>query len=376
MKQVWIGIVAGMMVLCGLQAQEGGNNLRRWEQGKLTWNDFSKTADGRESTGVSCLVTYGADHRRIHDTTVYYLLLQTFADRDSSRISTAQMNEGELRLQQLIFDLAELQSRKMQQEVNRLRKQSEVDCCLREGMRQLGETAEQLKTASRQGADKAVLSQWEEKVRQQLASMPDSLETVPSFTPALFGFGAGVGIGSHLYTGKLQEYFQPKADVTLNLDFAIGRAELMLHAGLGGTSVKADSLPIPGERWSSDDHLEYCQLSAALGFKALDRGKWQVIPFAGYGSTEISTIAGQNDKVKHQEKTGGWLGGLCLDCRLRTSLNIAPNYLPTKECHSIALRAKAYVAQADFNDHLQGMTINFSLSINVFDQFVKLEQIK
>ena len=322
---------------------------------------------------MSCFVTYGTDQRKIHDTTVSYLLLQTIADRDSSRIGAAQMNEGELWLQQLLFDLAELQSRKMQQAVNRLRRQSEVDSCLREGMRQLDETAEQLKTASRQGADKEVLSQWEEKVRQQLAALPDSLETIPAFTPTLFGFGAGVGIGSHLYTGKLQEYFQPKADVTLNLDFAIGRAELLLHAGLGGTSVKADSLPIPGERRSSSDHLEYCQLSAALGFKVLDCKKWQVIPFAGYGTTEISTIAGQNDKVKHQEKTGGWLGGLCVDYRLRTSLNIAPNYLPTKECHSIALRAKAYVAQADFNDHLHGMTINFSLSINVFDQFVKLK---
>ena len=126
-----------------------------------------------------------------------------------------------------------------------------------------------------------------------------------------------------------------------------------------------DSLPIPGERWSSTDHLELCQLSVACGYRICDRGKLQIMPFVGYGSSEISTIAGQNDEVKHREKTGGWLGGVCLDYRLRTTLNIAPNYLPSKECHTLALRTKIYVTQ--------GMTLNFSLGVNIFDRFVNLK---
>ena len=88
--------------------------------------------------------------------------------------------------------------------------------------------------------------------------------------------------------------------------------------------------------------------------------------------TEISTIAGQNDEVKHKLKTNGWLGGFCVDYALHSSLNLTPNYLPDKECQTLSLRAKCYVSQTDFAKEAKGMTLNFALAINMFDRFIKL----
>lgn len=374
MKHVWIGILAGLLATQQMNAQVDGVNSRRWEQGKLTWDDFTKLENGTKNpASLFYYITYDAAHQKIHDTMVNHLVVDTYCDRDSSTVDLRFANSRELHYQQVIFNMVELQSRNLQQTVNRLRRQSEIDSCLRNGINRLNREVEIFKTASRQGADSMVVKRWADSVQRQLDRTPDRLESVPAFQPALFGFGAGVGIGSRLYTGKLQEYFRPKADVHFSLEFALGRTELMLNAGLGGTAVKMDSLPIPGERWSSSNHLELCQLSAALGYRIWDQKKIQIMPFVGYGSSEISTIPGQNDEVKHRKKTGGVLGGLCMDYRLRTSLNIAPNYLPTKECHNLSLRAKIYVTQANFTDYMQGMTINFALSVNIFDRFVNLK---
>ena len=374
MKHVWIGILAGLLATQQLCAQVNGSNSRRWEQGKLTWDDFTKLENGsKNSASLFYFITYDASHQKVHDTMINHLVVDAYSDRDSSTVDVRLANSRELHYQQVIFNMVELQSRNLQQTLNRLRRQSEIDSCLRNGMNRLEKEIERFKTVSRQGADSLVVQRWADSVQWLLEQTPDRLESVPLFQPALFGFGAGVGIGSHLYTGSLQEYFRPKAEVHFGLEFALGRTELLLHAGLGGTAVKMDSLPIPGERWSSTDHLELCQLSVACGYRIWDRGKLQIMPFVGYGSSEISTIAGQNDEVKHREKTGGWLGGVCLDYRLRTTLNIAPNYLPSKECHTLALRTKIYVTQADFTNHLQVMTLNFSLGVNIFDRFVNLK---
>jgi hypothetical protein len=373
MKNTWIGIIAGIMAICGLKAQENGNNLRRWEQGALTWDDFSRTENVAASTGLYYLFSCDVTQRKYHDTIVNHIQVQTYANRDSSRIRNQQMSNEELRFQQLVFDLAELQSRILQQSVNRLRRQTEVDSFLQEGMKSLNQTVEDLETASKQGSDMEIVGQWETKVRQQLASTPDSLESIPSFTPTLFGFGADVGIGYHLLTSPLGEKLKGSPNVQIGVNFALGRSELLLNACLGGSKVRKDSIYISGEKWSATDHLEFCQLSASYGFRLLDRKHLQMTPFIGYGYTEISTIPGQNDEVKHKAKTGGFQGGLCLDYKLRTSLSLIPSYLKNKEMYNISIRTKLYVTQTGFTNLPEGYIFNCALMVKIFDQFIRLD---
>ena len=137
--------------------------------------------------------------------------------------------------------------------------------------------------------------------------------------------------------------------------------------------MKRDSIFIGGEKWSASDHLEYCQLSASYGFRLLDRKHFQLTPFVGYGYNEISTISGQDDEIKHKEKTGGFLGGVCLDYKLRTSLSLIPSYLKNKEMYTVSLRTKLYVTQTDFSDLPGGYIFNCALMVKVFDRFIRLD---
>ena len=374
MKKSGIGILIGLFAISVLNAQETGDNARRWEQGRLTWDDFSKrSSNNGKNAELHYYFTCDPDQMTVHDTIVSFMAVNTHVDRDSSWVDMQKMNELELHYQQVLFDLAEIESRLLQQKVNRLSKPSEMDSCIRNGVERLEQTCELFRTSSRQGTDADVVTKWGKDVRERLQATEAEMQKIPGFRPATFGFGAGVGIGAHLFTGDLQRYFQPNGEVAFHLEFAAGRSELMLHAGLGGTKVRLDSFVLNGERWSSSDHLEFCQLSAAYGFRILERKKIRLTPFVGYGTTEISTISGQNDEVKHNMKTGGFLGGICTDYLLRTSLSISPSYLSTKECHTIALRAKAYVAQSDFYEEMKGLSIHFSLSVSIFDRFVRLE---
>ena len=317
-------------------------------------------------------LSYDTERQKINDTAFTRIKVKTFVDRDSSWVDTGFMNTWELRYEQVIFDILENQCRNIQPEIDHCRKPADVDSCIQKGFNQAAEDIRRFQTASSYGKDTVTTMQWEHRMQQQLKRY-NTRNEIPAFSRALFGMGASIGFGSNLYAGDFSSLFKPKVNVNLGFNIAVGRSELLLNATLGGSHVKQDSFFIQKERWSKNDHLEFCQLNAAYGFRIIDREKWQFMPFIGYGLTEISTIAGQNDDVKHRERTNGFLGGFCVDYKLRTGLNIAPDYLKSKECTNVSLHAKVYVAQVDFNDELQGMTINFSLGISIFDQFVKLK---
>lgn len=373
MKKVFVICIAACIGMNFLNAQTFSENARPWDQGRLTWNDFSKkqTPSGRNSE-LKYFMSYRTVRQKTNDSLLSRVRAEIFVDRDSSWVDVTRMNHWELRYQQLIFDILEYQCRDMQAEIDRCRKPSDLDSCMQRGFDQAAEDILFFQTFSRDGKDTAIILQWEHKM-QQLLSRPDNRNYIPAFSPALFGMGAFLGFGSNLYIGNFSEHFSSKGNVSLGFEASFGRTELLLNATLGGSKVKKDSFLIKKERWSKNDHLEFCQLNAALGFRILERAKWQLTPFIGYGITEISTIAGQNDEIKHRERTNGWMGGLSMDYKLRTNLSLTPNYLKSKEYSTISLRARVYVAQADFSDELQGMTINFSLGASVFDQFVNLK---
>ena len=374
MKHVLVGLLAGMMAISGLSAQENSGNSRRWEQGKLTWDDFTKQENGtKTSASLYYFMTCNTAHLKINDTMVNHLVVETYIDRDSSTVNPKLANDRELLCQQVIFNLVELKSRELQQSVNRLRKQTEIDSCLRDGVSRLEREVEAFRTASGQGADNMVVRRWADSVQMLLDKTPNNMESIPAFKPTLFGFGADVGVGYHFITGDLGEKLKGGPNVQIGVNFALGRSELLLNACLGGSKVRRDSVYFSGEKWSATDHLEFCQLSASYGFRLLDRKHFQLTPFVGYGYNEISTIPGQDDEIKHKEKTGGFLGGVCLDYKLRTSLSLIPSYLKNKEMYTVSLRTKLYVTQTDFSDLPGGYIFNCALMVKVFDRFIRLD---
>lgn len=372
MKKAFAICFAALLGMSALSAQTFSDNVRPWEQGRLSWNDFSRQkARADRHSELRYFLTYDTERQKINDTVFSRVRVRTFVDRDSSWVDPSCMNSWELRYEQVIFDILESNCRSMQPDVDRCRKASELDSCLQKGFDRASDDIRLFQTTSYYGQDTNIILQWEYRMQQQL-NRPDTRNEIPAYSRAVFGMGADLGIGSNIYVGDFSSRFRPKANVSLGFEMALGRSELLLGATLGGCKVKTDSFFVNKERWSRNDHLEFCQLNVAYGIRIVDRKTWQLMPFVGYGLTEISTIAGQNDEIKHRERTNGFLGGLCVDYRLRTSLNIVPNYLRAKECTGVFLRAKVYVAQADFSEELRGMTVNFSLGIRVFDQFVKL----
>lgn len=373
MGKHWIWIAAVLCCVGSLKAQEAGKGVRTWEQGRLSWNDFSKRKGNEaQQAEFKGFLTYTLERRKTNDTIVYQAEIKAFMDRDSSWADPNAMTAQELRYQQVVFDLLKLQSLRLQLEARKIRKPNEMDSCLQHGFDRYMEEVRLFQKESNNGKDSSVIQQWEVRMQQQLQeALPPTWQT-PPFSPAAFGFGAHVHAGSNLFAGNLAKLFRPRANVGIGFDFSLGRSMLLLNANLGGIKVRPDSMYIQKEKWASSDHVELYQMGMAYGFRLTAWNKWQFTPFVGYGITEISTIAGQGDGMKHKKKTGGWMGGLCVDYALRTSMNLTPNYLPAKECQTFSLKAKCYVTQADFTRELNGLTINFALAVNVFDRFIRL----
>ena len=93
MKHVWIGILAGLLATQQLCAQVNGSNSRRWEQGKLTWDDFTKLENGsKNSASLFYFITYDASHQKVHDTMINHLVVDEYSDRDSATVDVRLAN--------------------------------------------------------------------------------------------------------------------------------------------------------------------------------------------------------------------------------------------------------------------------------------------
>lgn len=374
-REIAIVCLIALATICELKAQEPGSRIRSWEQGRLTWEDFSRKTiqTGEKHARLKYFLTCEPERTKINDTSISRMEIKAFMDMDSSWVDPKWMTPAELRFQQMIFDMVELRSRLLQKETNRMRSSSEMDSCIEKGLEQIAEEIGNISKATGNGKDEAQMRILEEKLHREMEQADAESARIPEFKQCLFGFGADVGVGYHFLTSHLGENLKGGPNVQIGVNFALGRSELLLNACLGGSKVKRDSIFIGGEKWSASDHLEYCQLSASYGFRLLDRKHFQLTPFVGYGYNEFSTISGQNDEVKHKEKTGGFLGGVCLDYKLRTSLSFIPSYLKNKEMYTVSIRTKLYVTQTDFSDFPNGYILNCALMVKVFDRFIRLD---
>ena len=64
-----------------------------------------------------------------------------------------------------------------------------------------------------------------------------------------------------------------------------------------------------------------------------------------------------------------WKAGLCADYKLCYNLNYMSNDL-----QYIALQWKCYLSYANFYEDLKGLTVNVSLSVNIFDRFIEVNR--
>ena len=266
-------------------------NQRYWSQGPLTWDDFSIMPS---SSGERSMLFYGLTFKPVRDTLdgirCCYYRAESYMMNSDSWVAADHRDDNTLRYNQVIFDMIEVETRRLQQSINADPNPFAYDGLFSIAGDRLSARIDSFRSLSHDGADTAVLSAFERQVAAELAQLPADYH--PRYTARPFGYGLYVGIGVTGSTGSMGKAFSLGAGLNLGFDFSYNRHLLILDGTLG--LCKARQTFSLANRDGTVNTFPEGKLGGLLtinlgyGYTLVDNLRWQLSPFVALGIREFS----------------------------------------------------------------------------------------
>lgn len=356
-------LIVLLSLFCHVNAQ---HQFKYWHDGKLVWSDFQvKEANLAESSHLVFQIFSVTEKQVGSDTTFINLKAETVVDKDKSWVKSSQKSAWVLAYNQVIFDIAELYRRQLQIQLNEAATLKQVPNMVKNTLDGCQQEVAKFKSEVPQHDDSTGIERWKSLIRLRLNYLDDAKAV--AYQPGNWGFGLNGGVGSSQFNGAMGDYFLPTWNVNLGLEGAYKRAMLYLNTTISSSYVK-ETFDYNGT-WEDGTRASFTIIDAALGYAVIDNSRWKLVPNAGAGYTILSTRVTDEYLTEHRYTLSDLnaIGGITVDYKLQHRINKAPNILfRYKEESDLAIRARFYVAKADFNSTINGYTFNVAIGISRF----------
>ena len=160
MIKTFTKILLGLFLTSGLMAQEYQKN---WNDGKLTWQDFSERSGPNVISELKYFLGYNTLKQRFGDTTVIRFVAKGYIDKKLSWINPEFKNDQYLRYNQVIFDIVETYRRRLQYELDRLITYFEIEGKFNQIYNSCNVEIEKFQKESNEGKELNSILFWEQK---------------------------------------------------------------------------------------------------------------------------------------------------------------------------------------------------------------------
>lgn len=352
-------------------------NIKRWDSGKLTWDDFKESTDEK---GVTSSLRAWIGGEKTKDKqgsiTVYHPVLYTYIDLDRAWTHPDYRTEEALRYNQAVFDLMEYYCRKLQQDIDKGLPTIEIEAAMRNYSATYDEQIKSMREETVEGRNEKKLVEWETYIAGLLDSTSPSVPV--NFVPRNFGYGIVLGANIEFPTGKLAHYFTPSGQFSFGVDLAYKKTHFLADFAGGFTRNGADMLiPYKNEliKWEKNRHTIYSTIDLCLGYEVYDSHRVRVMPFAGIVWSQYSKVMDVDDhrnEIKVAVSDFNAIAGLTVDYKFSTLLSVNPSsWFGHKEMYTSSLRMKAYVSYADYDLFERGCHVGISVAYSGFARMVR-----
>ena len=299
---------------------------RNWEKGELNWNDFKGNAlkNSELSSKINYRLIHTTNNKEINDTLYVLYNTKNFMLPRISWVKQEYKNEKTLRYNQVIFNIVELQRRKMISELHRVNKFSDAETISLVKNELAKEQIDQFITDSSQGENEDIMNKWHDEINQKLEAQP--YELIPNYKIGNFGIGFNFGLESKIFAGDLKGHFTPSFGFNYGLNFAFKKVYHSLNFGLGFNKVKKE---FTNERvWPKDLKTTNSFFNLSLGYPIFDSKKIRITPFLGAGFYEIKVYDIEKHPFfkNHKISNSSLMYGIETDFLLSRSLELISNY--------------------------------------------------
>ena len=266
-------------------------DVRLWTQGPLTWDDFTIMP---ASSGQRSYLQYGIGFNPVCDTLdgvrCCYYRAESWMHPSSSWVTENHRDSNTLRYNQIIFDMLEVERRKLQQSISATPSEIAYSEMLRAASTSFSSRIDGFSLLSQDGADTAVLSAFERQVAAELAQYPADYR--PRYTARPFGYGIYIGIGVTGSTGSMGKAFSPGAGLNVGFDFSYNRHLLILDGTLGLCKAR-QTFSLVGPDGIMNTFPEgklggLLTVNFGYGYTLVDNLRWQLSPLVALGIREYS----------------------------------------------------------------------------------------
>lgn len=274
------------------------NDRRFWSDGPLTWSDFTVVpTSSHPGSSLQYVLAYMPVCETIYDCgkegvgiPSHFYRAQAWMVSSSLYVTEGQQTDFLLRYNQLVFNMLEVERRKLQQSLatytttvpnNILWRTQEADEYLSKRIKLLNEMVVE-------ASDTALLPFYEDQVAKELSQWPAVY--VPQYSPLPFGYGVYVGLGATGSTGSLGKAFGPGIGINLGFDFSYKRHYFILDATLGYCRVRQTLALNDGKNasFTSGTNASFSLINFGYGFHLVDNCQLQLTPFVALGIQDYS----------------------------------------------------------------------------------------
>ncbi len=338
----------------------GQNDIKHWEDGKLSWYDFQGTP---EQGGMFYLKNYfgfSTNVEKSNDTIVRRIKAYTYILKKGSWVNSAYMTEQYLKYNQVIFNIMELQKRKFQYDLDRVKSPEEVNELFNLYSTALENEINKFKNVSNSGHNTEIINDWEQKTLKEINSYGN--KKIPNFRKSNLGLGIYAGVGANIALNN--NYLSGGVILRYGLNAIYKKVYTALGVSLAGGTLKNDMLP-----FAKGDKYSIGRINIYGGYTIKDDAKIQVIPYLSFKSGTIDF------NVKEQTNPSGQEFGIGIKSgyKIKKVLSLVPSeYFSKKTYTELLLYCKIEVSRFQYGSDNQCYFLSLTLGVNNLINYAKV----
>lgn len=346
-----------------------------WNERQIVLDDFKGIPPEHSSniSEFSYVIGYRPFKKEIDDIQVKWIETYCYMDRYSSWIKSDYKNPTVLLFNQTIFDIIELYTRKLQDEINRTADDDDdllnkLHLMLEDYSSRAKAKVAELYSETNNGQSRTAVEYWNQKTKKELELQ--KRELLPEYKLGKWGLGFTFDLGFGVISGNASEYFSNNFAFAFGFDIGYRPFIFYLRGILGFNSLKKEVM-IEDKIWTTNLNTEIAIPEFSVGYPVINNDDYSITPFAGIGGVEFSVIE-KNDAYNDYHKTAFTaVFGFNFDYKFSKELNLLKDFL-FKDKSSWLIRARFTAAPFNLNDEIKGWSFNLTLGIGGFGNSLDL----
>ena len=370
--------VALLSMATALFAQDYDSTIKRWNEGPLTWDDFTTYSGGYPTIASLEYGWHGISAQPVKVGNLRIIRTQTecYMNPVSSWVNPDHRNPGTLLYMQTSFDYAELCRRQLQKELDNNGKGTSVNELSQFYYGKADRFIARMREETDQGRDTSMVRFFAVQTAEELAATPDT-EAVPEIGRKKWGMGMHFGYGNEIHLGEAGDYLRTLHGLKWGFDFSYGNFALYWHMLLAGGGKTRQDFMHDSVPWRTDKAQSGGNMELDLAYNLIDTPWFCLSPFVGVGFGFNSTVYGQDEHQKNitDNLAGGrWQGGLSMNIKFRRTLDLSNRMFyyygtpfgTTRGYSESSLRLFAYASHTRYDFPVgPAWSLHFGLAYNI-----------